>query len=262
MQAIGNGATLPSQATVNIGSSAQICFQTAGPVRNPAFSTNTFCAYRSGAWITLGAIMSAGLSLKWFARLFGAGLSFADIDAEAATAPAGSGGLLFLPYLAGERTPHLEPDLRGAFLGLGLGTGRAELARSIMEGAGFALCECLEVCSGLGLVASELIASGGGARSSLWLRILADILNIPLKVAETEEQASLGAACAAAAGAGIYASIMEASSAMVRHRDARCLPDEGQHRRYREYYELYKNAYRGSGAVLTALTKLARGDAR
>jgi xylulokinase len=262
MQAIGNGATLPSQATVNIGSSAQVCFQTASPVRNPAFSTNTFCAYRGGAWITLGAIMSAGLSLKWFARLFGEGLSFAGIDAEAAKAPAGSGGLLFLPYLAGERTPHLEPDLRGAFLGLGLGTGRAELAHSVMEGVGFALYECLEVCSGLGLSASELIASGGGARSALWLRILADIFNIPLKVAETEEQASLGAACTAAAGAGIYASIMEASSAMVRHRDARCLPDEEQHRRYQGYYELYKSAYRGSGVVLTALTKFARGDTR
>jgi xylulokinase len=258
MQAIGNGAVLPGQATVNIGSSGQVCFQAGRPIRNPALSTNTFCAYQSGAWITMGAIMSAGLALKWFTGLFGGGNVFAAIDDEAEKVPAGSGGLLFLPYLSGERTPHLNPDLRGAFLGLGLGTGRAELARAVMEGVTFALNECIEVCAGLGLSATELIASGGGARSALWLQIQADVFGIPLKVTETEEQASLGAACVAAAGAGLYTSIAEASSAMVRYKEKRYLPDGRQHTLYKKYYGLYKRAFADAGSVLSDLTKLAR----
>jgi xylulokinase len=258
MQALGNGAALPGQATVNIGSSGQVCFQVGSPVKNPGLSTNTFCAYQNGAWITMGAIMSAGLALKWFAALFGGDCSFAGIDGEAEKVPAGSGGLLFLPYLAGERTPHMNPDLRGAFLGLGLGMGRAEMARAVMEGVAFALTECIEVCSGLGLSAAELIASGGGARSALWLQIQADIFGIPIKVAETEEQAALGAACVAAAGAGMYQSVAEASSAMVRYKDKRYRTNERQHMIYREYYGLYKRAFKGCDALLSALTKFTR----
>ncbi|MDR2476706.1 MAG: xylulokinase, partial [Treponema sp.] len=157
MQAIGNGAIHPGNATVNIGSSGQVCFQSDKPVRNPQLSTNTFCAYAEGRWIVMGAIMSAGLALKWLNGIFPAA-SYRQLDEEAGKLPPGSGGLVFLPYLNGERTPHVNPNLSGMFMGLNLNTGRIHLARAVMEGVTYALMQCIEVCGGLGLSTNELIA--------------------------------------------------------------------------------------------------------
>ncbi|MDR2468139.1 MAG: xylulokinase, partial [Spirochaetaceae bacterium] len=241
MQAIGNGAVRPGQATVNIGSSGQVCFQSAQAEKGADAALNTFCGFRRNAWITMGATMSAGLAVSWFSKNI-AGLDYRALDALASSAAPGAGGVLFLPYLNGERTPHLRPDLRAAFLGAGFETGKAEFARAALEGVAFSLRECMELCAKRGLHAEEYIASGGGAQSELWLSIQADVYGAPLKVAECGEQAAMGAAVTAAAAAGLYSGIEEASEAMVRYRKERWMPDAGRSEIYNECYLRYAEA--------------------
>ncbi|MEI3175438.1 MAG: FGGY-family carbohydrate kinase [Lachnospiraceae bacterium] len=165
MQGIGNGITEVGGASSNIGTSGQVSFQSDVPILNPALSTNTFCGYKKGRWITMGAIMNAGLSFKWFNSLFEK-TDYNLINEQVAKVKPGSGGVVFLPYLNGERTPHVNPNLSGMFLGVNLNTGRAEMSRAVMEGVAFALNQCIEVCGNLGLRAKSMIASGGGARSA------------------------------------------------------------------------------------------------
>ena len=257
MQSIGNGIIKAGQASANIGTSGQVSFQSDAPILNPALSTNTFCGYEKGRWFTMGAIMNAGLSLKWFNSLFERA-DYNQINEQAAKVRPGSGGVVFLPYLNGERTPHVNPNLSGMFLGVNLNTGRPELTRAVMEGVAYALNQCIEVCGDLGLKADTMVASGGGARSGPWLQIQADIYGIPLKVADTEEQAGLGSAIAAGVGAGIYRDIEDGCSAVVRYKDLTVVPDEENHKIYQEYYQLYKDTYTASREVLQRVTLMGR----
>lgn len=257
MQGIGNGITQVGSASSNIGTSGQVSFQSDVPIVNPALSTNTFCGYKKGRWITMGAIMNAGLSLKWFNSLFETA-DYNQINAQVANVKPGSGGVVFLPYLNGERTPHVNPNLSGMFMGVNLNIGRPEMTRAVMEGVAFALYQCIEVCGNLGLKADNMVASGGGARSGPWLQIQADIFNIPLKVADTEEQAGLGSAIAAGVGAGIYRDIEEGCLAAVKYKDLIVYPNAESHRAYEEYYQLYKDTYEASRDVLQRVTLMGR----
>lgn len=257
MQGIGNGITGEGQCSSNIGTAGQVSFQSDTPVLNPALSTNTFCGYKKGRWITMGAIMSAGITNKWFNSLFEK-TDYNLINKQVADVKPGSGGVIFLPYLNGERTPHVNPNLSGMFMGINYNTGRAELNRAVMEGVAFALNQCIEVCGELGLHAESAVASGGGARSAPWLQIQADVFGIPLKVADTEEQAGLGSAIAAGVGAGIYKDIEEGCLAAVRYKDLLIVPDPENHKIYEEYYQLFKDTYTASKDVLQRVTLMGR----
>jgi len=257
MQCIGNGASEVGIATVNIGSSGQVCFQSDRVIKNPALSTNTFCGYKTGRWITMGATMSAGLSLRWFDRLFDK-VDYKEMDMQVSEIRPGSEGLIFLPYLNGERTPHVNPNLSAVFLGLNLRTGKYQMARAVMEGVAYSLMQCIESCNQLGLDAEYLVASGGGARSKPWLQLQADIYNKPLRVAAVEEQASIGAAIAAGVGAGIYSDIDEGCRAVVRYKEETYIPRKDNHMIYTEYYDLFKKTYESSHTVLQQVTELGR----
>lgn len=257
MQGIGNGATSTSVVTSNIGSSGQICFQSDVPVENPALTTNTFCGYQTGRWITMGAIMHAGLALKWFNNLFD-GFDYNKLNEEAAASDPGSGGLVFLPYLNGERTPHMDPDLSGMFLGCKTGTSRGAMARAVMEGVAFALNEGIEVCEGLGLTARTVVASGGGAQSPLWRQIQADVFAKPVRVAKISEQAALGAAIAAGVGAGVFHSVEDGVAAVVQYQPGTVQPNHKAVATYQEYYAIYKEAYAVNNDLLRRVTRLGR----
>lgn len=257
MQGIGNGITRAGEACSNIGTSGQVSFQSDIPVQNPALNTNTFCGYKKGRWFTMGAIMNAGLSYKWFNSLFDK-VDYNVMNERIGKAPPGSGGVIFLPYLNGERTPHLNPNISGAFVGLNVNTGRPEMARAVMEGVAFALNQCIEVCKELGLSADTMAASGGATKSIPWLQIQADVFGCSLKVADTEEQASMGAAIAAGVGAGIYRDIEEGCAQVVRYKDFVIEPVMKNHKIYQEYYELYKEMYRESSSVIERLTLVGR----
>jgi xylulokinase len=201
--------------------------------------------------------MCSGLALKWFYHLFDT-TDYRKLDEEIAKLKPGSGGLVFLPYLNGERTPHMNPNLSGMFMGLNLNTGKTHMARSVMEGVTYALMQCIEVCDSLGLRAGELIASGGGARSPLWLQMQADVYNIPLKTTVLQEQASIGAAVAAGLGCRLFASIDEACSGLIHYKDKIYVPNPAAHRIYQEYYQIFKEAYTGSWKTIQRITELGR----
>lgn len=257
MQGIGSGIIEVGQASANIGTSGQVSFQSTQPLLNPELNTNTFMGYKKNRWIVMGAIMNAGLCYKWFHSLFPKA-DYEEMNRLISQVQPGSGGVIFLPYLNGERTPHLDPDLSASFIGINLRTGKTELARAVMEGVSYAMYQCIELCGSLGLVADMMVASGGGARSMPWLQMQADIYNIPLKVAEIEEQAGLGAAIAAGVGAGIYKDIQEGCKRVVRYKDLEVIPDRAVHAVYMEYYGLFKEAFASGRETLHRLTVLGR----
>ncbi|MDD2994202.1 MAG: xylulokinase [Pygmaiobacter sp.] len=259
MQRLGSGAVSTTEATVNIGTSGQVCFQSTKPLLNPALNTNMFYGYDKQTWLVYGAIMNAGLCLKWWRSVL-QGQSYGALDESVAAVPPGSGGLLFLPYLNGERTPHLNPNISGAFLGLNLGSDCARMSRAVMEGVTYALYQCLELCEGMGLHSDVLIASGGGARSSVWRQIQADVFGLPLKMARLEEQACLGACICAAVGCGAYKNAVQACAGMVRYYDWLVEPNEANHRRYGQYYQLFKETYSSCATVLERVTKMGREE--
>lgn len=259
IQGIGNGVTKKGQASVNIGTSGQVSFQSDIPILNPLLNTNTFCGYKKQRWVTMGAIMNAGLSYKWFNSLFET-VDLESMNKKIEHVRPGSGGVIFLPYLNGERTPHLNPNISGAFVGVNLNTGRKELARAVMEGVSFALNQCIEVCGELGLTTDSMIASGGATKSLPWLHIQADVYNLPLKVADTEEQASLGAAITAGVGAGIYKDVEEGCKQVVRYKDFVIEPDLENHKIYKEYYRLFKEIYRKGHGTIEKVTLAGRSD--
>jgi len=257
MQGIGNGVTEIGQVTANIGSSGQICFQSDLPFVNPNLSTNTFCGYKKGRWIVQGAIMHAGLSLEWFNSLFET-KDYQMSNKLAEEAVVGSDGLIFLPYLNGERTPHANPNLSAMLIGLNSKTRRSQMTRAVMEGVSFALYECMEVCENLGLSIGTVVASGGGARSPLWLQIQSDVYGLPLKVADNKEQACLGAAITAGVGAGIYKSTEDGCANVVRYKKEVIEPNVENHKKYMEYYALFKDAYLANEELLQKLTAMGR----
>lgn len=256
MQSIGNGVIFPGQATVNVGTSAQVSFQADRAIENPALNTNTFCGYNKNNWYTMGATMSAGLSMKWLGKLLGTGYGQLDPDAEKVLP--GAGGLLFLPYLAGERTPHLNPDISGMFWGLSINTDKARMARAVMEGVAYSLRECMELCQSLGFSTDVYVASGGGTQSPLWLQIQADVYGLPLKVANVTQHAGVGAAIAAGSGIGLYQSIADGCRHVIKYKDKLYQPNQEHHDIYNRYYQLYRQAYQDAQHTLQALTILGR----
>jgi xylulokinase len=254
-QCIGNGAVAEGSALINFGSSGSVVFPMERPVRNPALSTNTFCHYRKGLWYTMGAMMSAGLSFKWIANTLGK-KDYRALDAEIDALPPG-GGLVFLPYLAGERCPHLNPNLSGAFVGLNLNTTPAALARAVMEGVTFALKQCAETCAGLGVKANRYIVTGGATRSSVWPQMMADIFDAPLRATAFSEQAAFGAAILALSAVS-GEEVAAICKRVVRYQVQVWEPRKERQQAYQDHYALFREAYQAGAQVLEQATALAQ----
>jgi xylulokinase len=167
-------------------------------------------------WHWMGVMLSAGGSLRWFRDALGGGASYDDLMLEAAGVEAGCEGLLFLPYLTGERTPHADPLARGAFAGLTVRHSRGHLARAVIEGVSFGLRDSLELMRGLGLAPGQARVSGGGAKSALWRQILADVLNVDIVTVNSSEGAAYGAAVLAAVGAQAFPDVSTAAQQLIR----------------------------------------------
>ena len=192
-QAVGNAVIRPGLISCTIGTGGQLLAPSLEPVFDPELRLHTFCHAIPGQWFVMAAILAAGLSLSWWRHQVAGQMTYSELaDAAAGVAP-GAEDLSFLPYLAGERTPHMDPAARGAFIGLTLRHERAHLTRAVMEGVIFDLRQGLDLIQALGVPVTRIIASGGGVRHPLWLQLQANILKCPVLQTETEEAAAFGA---------------------------------------------------------------------
>jgi xylulokinase len=257
MQSIGNGITDEGPFACNIGTAGQVAACSAKPVYDALLRTNTFSHVLPGRWNVMGACLTSGVSLKWFSRsILGIG-DFAQIDREAGKIGPGSGGLIFLPYLSGERTPHLDATARAMFCGLTLCHGKYHMARAVMEGVTYSLRDCMELLNGMGIACDRVVASGGGANSPLWMQMQADILGHDVYKSRVSEQACMGAAITAGVGAGVYRSYGEACEALVRFEDRVFTPVGENVEAYNEYYGIFRALYGANRASFEKLGALA-----
>jgi xylulokinase len=242
-QAVGVGAVREGIVALTLGTSG-VVFATANrPFIEADGRLHAFCHAVTGRWHLMGVMLSAAGSLRWYRDTLAPGVDFDSLLAPAASIPVGSEGLLFLPYLTGERTPHPDPLARGAFVGLTVRHTQAHMTRAVLEGVGFGLRDSFELMKGAGLSAIQQVrVSGGGARSPLWRQILADILNAELVTVNTTEGAAYGAGLLAGVGAGVWRDVDAACAATIRITGA-TQPDAGHVGLYQRMYDYYQRLY-------------------
>ena len=250
--AVGNGIVQSGIISVATGTSGVVFAFADTPSVDPQLRMHTFCHAVPGKWHVMGVMLSAGGSLRWYrdtlARSEKSVAAHMNIDAyeliarEADTVAAGSEGLLFLPYLTGERTPHPDPLARGAFVGLTVRHTKAHMARAVLEGVSYGLRDSLEIMKSMGVSIGNIRCSGGGAKSSVWRQIQADVFNYPLSTIAIDEGPALGAALLAGVGVGTYSSVEEACSAVVKVSRGASVIEENA-RVYEEYYRIYGGLY-------------------
>ncbi len=238
--ALGVGICRPGLASVVLGTSGVVFAVLPEYAPDPQARVHVFCHAVPGTWHAMGVMLSAAGSFAWLRHVLGAG--YGVLDEEAERWEPGVEGLLFAPYLAGERTPHPDPDARGALTGLSLRHDRGALARATLEGVAYGLKDSLELLRSLGVSAEAGRVSGGGARSELWLKIVASVLGLPLERTESEEGSAFGAALLAGVKAGVFANAEEAVTRCVRVRD-RIEPDAEWATAYEHGYERYRLLY-------------------
>jgi xylulokinase len=213
---LGVGVDRPGPLSVVLGTSGVVFAALPGYAADPEGRVHAFCHAVPDAWHAMGVMLSAAGSLAWLRDTVARGEAFGALVEEAERWEPGAEGLTFLPYLAGERTPHVDPDARGAFVGLSLRHDRGALVRAVLEGVAYALRDSLELLRSLGVRPEAARVSGGGARSGLWLRIIASVLDLPLERTKAEEGAAYGAALLGAVSAGVFSDVHEAVAATVR----------------------------------------------
>jgi len=254
-QAVGVGAVEPGIVALTLGTSGVVFASTPEPFIEPEGRLHAFCHSVPDTWHLMGVMLSAAGSLRWYRDTLSTGCSYDDLIAPAASVPPGSEGLLFLPYLTGERTPHPDPLARASFVGLTVRHTQAHMTRSVLEGVAFGLRDSMELVRGAGLgEIRQVRVSGGGARSALWRQILADIIGAELVTVNTTEGAAYGAALLAGVGAGAWPSVPAACQATVQTVE-RTDPRPEEMEFYNELYPLYTGLY---PALKPAFDSMAR----
>jgi xylulokinase len=214
--AVGAGAVRPGVVSLTLGTSGVIFATTDAPLVEPEGRLHAFCHAVPGKWHFMGVTLSAAGSLQWYHDTLAPKESFADLVAEAERAPAGCEGLLFLPYLSGERTPYPDPLARGSFVGLTVRHTRAHLTRAVLEGVAFSMRDCFGLLQGAGLASvREVRIAGGGAKGALWRRIVASALGLPMLTVNSTEGAAYGAALLGAVGKGAWPTVEAACDATI-----------------------------------------------
>jgi xylulokinase len=255
-QAVGVGAVEPGIVALTLGTSGVVFASTGEPFIEPEGRLHAFCHAVPGRWHLMGVMLSAAGSLRWYRDTLAPGVNFDALLAPAAEVPPGSEGLLFLPYLTGERTPHPDPLARGAFVGLTVRHTQAHLTRAVLEGVAFGLRDSFELIKSAGLAEIRQVRiSGGGARSALWRQILADVLNVELVTVNTTEGAAYGAALLAATGAGVYPDVDAACAATIRLTGS--TPPSPASVAYEKVYPLYRDLYPALRPSFNAVARVA-----
>jgi xylulokinase len=250
-QAVGSGIIEQGTISVTLGTSGVVFAATDRFLLEPEGRLHAFCHAVPGQWHLMGVMLSAAGSLRWYRDVLGqAEMAKANANGsdvydvlcqQAASAPAGSEGLIFLPYLSGERTPYPDPDARGVFFGLTLRHGKEHMVRAVLEGVTYGLRDSLELMRNMGVEIKQVRASGGGAKSLLWRQILADVFNSEIVLTNVTEGAAFGAAVLAGVGAGVYGDVREACGRTIRVTDS-VVPGANVSI-YDAYYPIYRELY-------------------
>src|SRR5580700_5078820 len=251
--AVGNGIVEAGIVSCTIGTSGVVFAHMEEVAYDPAGRVHTFCHAVRGRWHVMGVTQGAGLSLQWFRNQLAPGEEYDALTAAAASAPAGSQGLYWLPYLMGERTPHLDAQARGGWIGLTASTTRADLIRAVIEGVSYSQRDCLDLVEALGVEVNSVRASGGGAKSAFWRQLLASILNKRVVTLETQEGSAYGAALLAMVGSGEFASVQEACRAVICETDS--VSPDGDAAFYAKAHHVYAGLY---GSLKPAFAEIAR----
>lgn len=261
--AVGTGVVEDGKAFTTIGTSGVVFAHTSSMMYDKLGRVHTCCAAVPGCWHVMGVTQGAGLSLKWFRDNFcnaekeTAKLMDVDtyylMDKETDTVPIGANRLLYLPYLMGERTPHLDPDARGVFFGLSAMHTKKDMLRAVMEGVSYSLRDCVEVFKQMNVSVSDMMACGGGGSSPIWRQMLADLYGCPVKTASSKEGPALGVAILAGVGAGLYSSVPEACREVIKT-DKIQQPIAEHIPEYEKCYQLYTEIY---PALKASFKKLA-----
>jgi xylulokinase len=243
--ALGVGVDRPGPLSVALGTSGVVFAALERFVADGAGRVHAFCHAVPGAWHAMGVILSAAGSLRWLRDTIAPGMEYAQLISEADRWPAGSEGLTFLPYLVGERTPHADPDARGAFTGLSVRHDRGALVRAVLEGVAYGLRDSLDLIADLGSMPALGRVSGGGARSDLWLAIVASVLELPLERVAVDEGAAFGAAILGGVAAGVWPDVHAGVAATVAAR--------GQVEPVPDWVEVYRDGRKRFRALYPAL---------
>ncbi|MGH9593900.1 MAG: FGGY-family carbohydrate kinase, partial [Bryobacteraceae bacterium] len=240
--AVGNGIVEAGVVSCTLGTSGVVFAHMEKAAYDPLGRVHTFCHAVRDKWHVMGVTQGAGLSLQWLRNQLIPGASYDALTAEAATAPAGSQGLFWLPYLMGERSPHLDAQARGGWIGLTAKHTRADLIRAVIEGVSFSQKDCLDIVEGLGVGISSVRASGGGARSSFWCQVLADVFGKRVVRLATQEGSAYGAALLAMVGTGEFGSVAEACAGAIREADS-FEPRDAERAVYSDGHAIYRDMY-------------------
>ena len=242
-QAVGVGAVQTGIVALTLGTSGVVFATTSGPFVEPEGRLHAFCHAVPGRWHFMGVMLSAAGSLRWYRDTISPGISYDALLVPATAVPAGCEGLLFLPYLTGERTPHPDPLARGAFVGLTVRHGLPHMTRAVLEGVAFGLRDSFELIkAGSGAAITQVRVSGGGAKSLLWRQILADVMGAELVTVNTTEGAAYGAALLAGVGAGVWPDV-DAACRRTIHVTGSTQPHQDTLSEYERWYQVYRGLY-------------------
>ena len=257
-QAVGVGAVRQGIVALTLGTSGVVFTSVDKPIIEPEGRLHAFCHAVPRKWHLMGVMLSAGGSLRWFRDMFAPDVDFSTLTEQADSIPLGSEGLIFLPYLTGERTPHPDPLARGAFVGLTVRHTLDHMVRAVLEGVGFGLRDCFELMKKAGLPSiQEVRISGGGAQSSVWRKILADIFQVDLIRVNSTEGAAYGAALLAAVGAGVFSDVETACNDTI-HTKGRTRPSLASER-YCRIYSIYRELYPCLSPTFNAIASIENG---
>lgn len=240
--AIGNGIVKPGSMSCTVGTSGVVFAYLEKPAYDELGRVHTFCHAIPDTWHVMGVTQGAGLSLQWFRNRLVSGIDYDDLTAEATLSSRGAQGLFWLPYLMGERTPHLDALARGAWVGLTAKHQRADLIRAILEGVSYSLRDGLEIIKSLGAPVTNVRLSGGGARSPFWHQLFADIFGVRVATLATQEGSAYGAALLAMTGTGQFSSVQEACQAVIKEVEAKD-PEPESRKYYDRAYQVYRSLY-------------------
>jgi xylulokinase len=254
--AVGNGIIRDGLASCSIGTSGVLFAHSDTLARDPSGRLHAFCHSVPDRYHLMGVTLSAGGALRWWRDLVGKA-DYEELNELASQAPPGAEGLLFLPYLTGERAPHLDPGARGAFFGLTSRHNVSHLTRAVMEGVAFSLRDSLEIMVALGTSPTQIRATGGGARSALWRQLLADVFGRPIVRTLAVEGPASGAALLAGVTAGVFENVEEACAGISLRPDI-CEPETSRTRLYDDYYAAYRGLYPATAATMHTLAGLAQ----